>query len=218
MTLGDVVSKSISIAQALRLLDRALVGSNYEWFKRVTAKQGIDITHFKGQRHGTSSVKKYSTEVLIANSPISTGTIKEIVLREGLLPYVCACCEQPPLWFGKSLTLRLDHKNGTNNDHRLENLQFLCPNCDSQTDTFCGRNKKKSATRLCSSCGDPSPTRKCRSCAAFVRAAKEQKTVWPDCDTLVQMIAQTSFLAVGRDLGVSDNAVRKHLRVRGRVV
>lgn len=37
-------------------------------------------------------------------------------------------------------TLGLDHKNGR--DHRPENLRWVCPNCDSQSDTFCGRNNR----------------------------------------------------------------------------
>jgi 5-methylcytosine-specific restriction endonuclease McrA len=43
---------------------------------------------------------------------------------------------------GKPLSLHLDHKNGKNNDHRIENLRFLCPNCHSQTATYAGKNKK----------------------------------------------------------------------------
>lgn len=38
------------------------------------------------------------------------------------------------------LTLQLDHINRVNNDHRLTNLRFLCPNCHSQTDTYAGKN------------------------------------------------------------------------------
>ena len=33
--------------------------------------------------------------------------------------------------------------NGDANDNRLENLQLLCPNCHSQTDTWGARNKGK---------------------------------------------------------------------------
>ena len=41
----------------------------------------------------------------------------------------------------KKLSLQLDHINGINNDHRIENLRFLCPNCHSQTETYAGKNK-----------------------------------------------------------------------------
>jgi hypothetical protein len=37
----------------------------------------------------------------------------------------------------------MDHINGNRKDHRLENLRWLCPNCHSQTDTFCARNGNK---------------------------------------------------------------------------
>jgi 5-methylcytosine-specific restriction endonuclease McrA len=36
----------------------------------------------------------------------------------------------------------LDHINGIKNDSRLLNLRLLCPNCNSQTATFSGRNVK----------------------------------------------------------------------------
>lgn len=36
----------------------------------------------------------------------------------------------------------LDHINGVNNDHRFENLRFLCPNCSFTLDTYGARNRK----------------------------------------------------------------------------
>jgi hypothetical protein len=42
----------------------------------------------------------------------------------------------------KPISFHLDHINGINTDNRIENLQILCPNCHSQTDTYCGRNMK----------------------------------------------------------------------------
>jgi len=35
------------------------------------------------------------------------------------------------------------HINGKNDDNRLENLRYLCPNCHSQTETYCMGNKLK---------------------------------------------------------------------------
>lgn len=44
-------------------------------------------------------------------------------------------------WHGKKLSMILDHKNGNNTDNRPENLQLLCPNCDSQLSTRGGANR-----------------------------------------------------------------------------
>ena len=44
------------------------------------------------------------------------------------------------------MSLQLDHINGINNDHRLENLRWLCPNCHAITDTFAGKNKNSRIT------------------------------------------------------------------------
>lgn len=47
-------------------------------------------------------------------------------------------------WHGKSLTLIVDHINGHANDNSLDNLRVICPNCDSQTDTYKGANRGNS--------------------------------------------------------------------------
>ena len=86
---------------------------------------------------------RVDTRWLIANSPISRRSVKRFIIQNALLPYTCALCPQGPTWQGKPLVLVLDHINGVNNDHRLENLRFLCPNCNSQTETFAGRNCRK---------------------------------------------------------------------------
>ena len=51
-------------------------------------------------------------------------------------------CDQDENWKGKIMSLILDHKNGVNNDNRLENLQIVCPNCNATLPTHCrGKNK-----------------------------------------------------------------------------
>ncbi len=55
---------------------------------------------------------------------------------------ICVECGSGTEWQGKALTLHLDHKNGRRADNRLENLQFLCPNCHTQTPTYGWGNLK----------------------------------------------------------------------------
>lgn len=62
-------------------------------------------------------------------------------MKDGLLEKRCSICGLTD-WLRKPISLVMDHINGVNNDHRLENLRFLCPNCNSQQDTFAGRNKR----------------------------------------------------------------------------
>jgi hypothetical protein len=51
--------------------------------------------------------------------------------------YKCEICNISE-WQNKPLGLQVDHINGVHHDNRLENLRFICPNCHSQTETFCG--------------------------------------------------------------------------------
>lgn len=42
----------------------------------------------------------------------------------------------------KNIVLHFDHINGHKNDNSRENVRFLCPNCHSQTKTYCGNKQK----------------------------------------------------------------------------
>src|SRR4051812_5415093 len=71
---------------------------------------------------------------------VSRGWLKARLLNKKLLTYACKLCGNHGRWRGVKLVLQLDHKNGNNRDNKLSNLRFLCPNCHSQTKTFC-KNK-----------------------------------------------------------------------------
>jgi hypothetical protein len=72
----------------------------------------------------------------------STHPIIKGMLEMGV-DYRCAWCGIGNEWNGKSLTLQIDHINGDNSDNRIQNLRFLCPNCHSQTETWCSKNMKR---------------------------------------------------------------------------
>ncbi|MBV9700071.1 MAG: HNH endonuclease, partial [Candidatus Eremiobacteraeota bacterium] len=67
-------------------------------------------------------------------------------LAAGVLTNVCQDCGLTE-WRGRPLIIQIDHRNGVHNDHRLENLRMLCPNCHSQTDTYAARNRRRFSRR-----------------------------------------------------------------------
>lgn len=80
-------------------------------------------------------------EVFVENTTYARHHIKHRVITENLIPYECEKCGIKDEWQGEEIVLQLEHKNGKNNDNRLENLGFLCPNCHSQTKTYAAKNK-----------------------------------------------------------------------------
>lgn len=116
--------------------------ASYQLKKRCN-ELNCDTSHFNGQYDAQQASQKYTLEeIMVENSTYTNTTkFKERLIRENIIPYECALCGLKDEWNGKKLVLQLDHVNGKHNDHRKENLRFLCPNCHSQTQTFSGKNK-----------------------------------------------------------------------------
>lgn len=94
-------------------------------------------------------LRKDDIEVFVEDSTYPRHKLKERIIKQKMIDYHCACCGIGPVWNGRPMPLILDHINGINNDNRLENLRFVCSNCDSQLDTYKSRNKGNgSANRL----------------------------------------------------------------------
>lgn len=54
----------------------------------------------------------------------------------------CFLCGINETWNNKPLVLQVDHTDGNSDNNKLENLRLICPNCHTQTETFCQRNFK----------------------------------------------------------------------------
>lgn len=137
-----VCNNSNSMAEAARILNIP-----FSTFKRIAQKLGCYKTNQFWNKGKTifddnriSKIKK--EEIFIKNSIIKRPSGHKEKLKE-IIGYKCNKCGLENEWQGKTIVLQLDHINGDNKDNRIENLRFLCPNCHSQTPTYCGRNIKK---------------------------------------------------------------------------
>lgn len=133
--------KSKSFCELIKRLGMTVNTSSYRRLRKFVDDYGVDVSHFTHM--GNQNAKGVSNEQLFTEGTShSFTTVKRRVIRDKLIPMDrCAICGMKPFWNGKPLTLRLDHINGNHYDNRLENLRFICANCDSQLDTFCHRNR-----------------------------------------------------------------------------
>ncbi|MBJ7332825.1 MAG: hypothetical protein JHC95_23225 [Solirubrobacteraceae bacterium] len=117
------------------------------------------------------------------------------------------------------MSLILDHINGVPNDHRLENLRILCPNCNATLDTHCGRNRRL-AERVCGVCSvtfrPKLDTQKFCSAECGYKSPHRtgarhdlRRVERPPYEELLAMLEADGYKATGRRFGVSGNAVRK---------
>ena len=137
----QLVKDSCSMKELSRKLGYTGGGYNGETIKRRCLSLGISLEHFTGLAKG--AIKRTVENVFIENSTASQAVLRRWYVKGEYSEYKCSICGLEPFWNGKELTLTLDHINGKNTDHRLENLRWVCPNCDRQLDTFCSKNPNK---------------------------------------------------------------------------
>jgi 5-methylcytosine-specific restriction endonuclease McrA len=193
---------------------------NHKTLNHRIKEEGFDISILEQnrkknqERHMKSLLERrtYTLEdVLIENSGFSRKNLKNKILEHNLLPYECCICKNKGEWLGKYLSLHLDHINGINNDNRLENLRFLCPNCHSQTDTYCGKHRKK--IHKCIDCNSVINKRhtRCVKCAPKANGLNQRKFEITK-EELENLVSKYPMTQIGKMFGVSDNAIRKRCK------
>lgn len=213
----DAVKTSNIKSEVIRKLGLKLHMSAYRTVNKYLSILNIDTSHLisHDMSYQRSFKKKMSyDQIFINNSSTDYNYVRRVIIKNNLIPYICKECGINS-WMGKNLTLHLDHINGIGQDHRLENLRFLCPNCHSQTETYCGKNcAKKKETKYCKICGKKiwEYATHCKKCSNKINNKLLEKIKWPSKEELLNLLKTHSFVQLGKILGVSDNAIRKRLK------
>lgn len=227
----EAVARSRSYSEALRYLGVRVAGGNHAVFRRYVDEVWIIPTgHFDADasvRRSPGRLPIPLSEVLVRGSSYSRGKLKQRLFEHGHKQRRCEMCGQGEKWRGRWMSLILDHINGVPDDNRLENLRIVCPNCAATLDTHCGRkNRQKPPISACKRCGREfvAKYRTHRYCSQTCGSRWDRtrlrgrpqpsirKVVRPPYEQLLTEIEATSYVAVGRKYGVSDNAVRKWVR------
>ena len=140
----NLVKSSLNIAEVLFKLGYTVAGNSwgYSQVKQRMTDLNLSGKDFRGKSAVIEeSLKNKVVDLFKENSKHSRNSLRRRIIQDNLLEYKCAICGTKT-WNGKTLSLEIDHINGINNDNRIENLRFLCPNCHSQTSTYGARNKQ----------------------------------------------------------------------------
>ena len=222
----NAVSSSKNKASVIRKLGLQVRPGNYRTIEKYIKHLNLDISHFTGCAHGTTipKNKKLNKEIFIKDSDFSRNHLKKRIIQENLIDYECQKCGLKDEWQNEKLVLVLDHINGINNDDRLDNLRFLCPNCNSQTRTFCRGQKRTYTKRIrkksnnCKDCSTPIFNRSIRCQKCNLNHQRLKRTNFshpkianrPSLQQLEQDLKELKYYTkVGKKYGVSDNCIRK---------
>lgn len=121
----------------------AILGVKYQTYKKYAEKYGCFVKNpaGKGMPGEASSNKIPIEEILEGLHPqYQSNKLRKRLLSENIFPHICFNCELE-VWLNQPIPLELNHIDGDCHNHILSNLELLCPNCHSLTDTYRGKNK-----------------------------------------------------------------------------
>lgn len=105
--------------------------------KRSKSKKKYCNSQCSAQHRSDEDFKKW---LLNPKSIISGSSRKRLV---NILGNFCLECGVGNVWNGKPLILQLHHIDGNNKNNKMENITLLCPNCHTQTETYCNKSRNK---------------------------------------------------------------------------
>lgn len=139
IVIQNALKDSLSMSQAA-----SKTTMNFKTFRKYAKQFGLYIPNTAG-----IGITKIKTEGKIPLKEILNGLhpqyqtfkLSKRLFKEGIKERKCEKCKLTT-WNKELVPLELDHIDGNSNNHKLENLRILCPNCHAQTSTYRGKNIK----------------------------------------------------------------------------
>lgn len=217
----DTKNTFVEVFEGIGIPKASLYGSYYPRLKARILKDGLDMTSFAARNKEymkvvrSEGMPRLRDDEYFVRKSSPGGGLKARVIKTKAIEYKCKFCGNDGFHNGKKLSLQLDHISGDKSDNRLTNLRFLCPNCHSQTDTFCSKKNMRTKPKMCS-CGVRISRQAslCRKCSGHQRSVEiEPSSVEHLHTTLVDN--DWNYTKVGKVFGISCNAIRKRCKKYG---
>lgn len=215
--LQEIMNNSSSLAEVLRKLNfDPTTGGHYKTLNDRIKIEFLNMEKLILNRRNSASTRSQNKipleKIFVENSSYNRGCVKKKIIKQKFLDYRCEICNISDMYNGKKLSLELDHKNGINNDNRLENLRLLCPNCHSQCDTSKRKDKIKNNTVFCHKCNKKvsKGSKMCVGCNNKNKKVKLKFTVTKE--ELEKLIKEKPFTQIGKMFNVTDNTIRKRCK------
>jgi hypothetical protein len=213
--LEQIISESSSISDVFDKYNRAICGGSFREFKKLIKKWNISLPIPKKviKKSFEYPNRRPLEEILCENSNARRNVLRRAIIRNKLIDNTkCSICNGNDIWNNKPITLVLDHINGVRDDNRIENLRFVCPNCNSQLNTTGNKNPNrpnKAIKNYCIDCGKNISRNgiRCIQCQGI----SSRKIVRPSIESLKIDVEKLGYSGTGRKYGVSDNTIKDWL-------
>ncbi|MBR5604248.1 MAG: HNH endonuclease [Bacteroidales bacterium] len=116
-----------------------------ETLNKYLKNWGVEYVGMKGygKREKVKATYIPLEQYLKHSKDIQSNKVRNKLLIEGIKEHECEMCKRTT-WNGQPIPLELHHIDGDRFNNVIENFQLLCPNCHALTDSYRGRNCRKS--------------------------------------------------------------------------
>ncbi len=181
-TVVEIGKVSYSVSDLMIRLGLKPMGGNHKLYQQRCNRLGI-IFLKRPHRHFGHQQRELGEYLVLDGPKIGTSQLRQKLYVAGLKQPKCEECGIEN-WQEKSLSFHLEHKDGNNRNNCITNLEILCPNCHSQTETYAKVKSFKPGKpkRKCSKCEKElykiNKTGLCKDCVSsnLKQSVKQYKT------------------------------------------